>query len=177
MVRIDFALMRTHLALLALMGVLACAATSADDLSSPAGLWEPLDSSTGKPLGLIRIFERDGRWFGRIEPLPGDDVNERCTHCTDDRKGQPIIGLVIMRNLRREGDEYVGGDILDPDTGKVYGCKFHLANGGHQLIMRGYLGISLLGSSQTWRRVEQRGNAPSTTPGAGSTPRDPQRSQ
>lgn len=169
--------MRAHLALLALVGFLPCPPTSADDLSSPAGVWEPIDSSTGKPLGLIRIFEHDGRWFGRIEPLPGDDLNARCTHCTDDRKGQPIIGLVIMRNLRREGDEYVGGTILDPDTGKVYGCKFHLANGGHQLIMRGYLGISLLGSSQTWHRVEPGGHSTPATPGRPMPSGAAQRSQ
>lgn len=125
-------------------------------LASPVGLWEPLDSA-GKPLGRIRIFEASGLYYGRIEPSsPDDDRNARCTRCTDDRHNQPIIGLVLLRHLRPENGEYVGGDILDPDTGHIWGCSLRLTNGGHELIMRGFLGISLLGRSQTWRRVEER---------------------
>ena len=124
-------------------------------LSSPVGLWEPLDSS-GKPLGLIRIFEVNGLYYGRIEPSsPTDDRTALCTRCTDDRHNQPIIGLVLMRHLRLENGEYVGGDILDPDTGHIWGCSLRLTDGGHQLIMRGFLGVSLLGRSQTWRRVDE----------------------
>jgi uncharacterized protein (DUF2147 family) len=125
-------------------------------LASPTGLWEPLDSS-GKPLGLIRIFEANGLYYGRIEPSsPADDRTALCTRCTGERHNQPIIGLVLLRHLRPENGEYVGGDILDPDTGRIYRCMLRLTDGGHQLIMRGFLGISLLGSSQTWRRVANR---------------------
>ena len=125
------------------------------DLSSPAGLWEPLDSK-GHPQGRIRIFKRGDAWFGRIEPSsPADDPNGRCTACRDERRNQPIIGLVLMRNLRFADGEYTGGDILDPDTGRVYGCKFRLIEGGRQLLMRGFYGVSLLGRSQVWRRVPE----------------------
>ena len=104
--------------LLVLPAPLLAAAADAR-LASPAGLWEPMDSS-GKPLGLIRIFEVNGLYYGRIEPSsPGDDRNARCTRCTDDRHNQPIIGLVLLRHLRPENGEYVGGDILDPDTGRI----------------------------------------------------------
>lgn len=123
-------------------------------LATPAGLWQPLDSS-GKPLGLIRIFEANGLYYGRIEPSsPSDDRRALCTRCAGGRHDQPIIGLLLMRHLRLQNGEYVGGDILDPDTGRIYGCTLRLTDGGHQLVMRGYLGISLLGRSQTWRRVE-----------------------
>jgi uncharacterized protein (DUF2147 family) len=54
--------------------------------------------------------------------------------------------------MRLEGDEYAGGDILDPDSGRIYGCKFRLIDGGRKLIMRGYIGLSLFGRSQTWQR-------------------------
>lgn len=132
----------------------APAAATRAPLASPVGLWEPLDSS-GRPLGLIRIFEVGGLYYGRIEPSsPTDDRNARCTRCTGERHDQPIIGLVLMRHLKPQNGEYVGGDILDPDTGRIYGCSLRLTDGGHQLIMRGYLGISLLGHSQTWQRVE-----------------------
>ncbi|MBW4051741.1 MAG: DUF2147 domain-containing protein [Proteobacteria bacterium] len=122
-------------------------------LDSPAGLWQPLDSS-GKPEGLIRIFEVNGLYYGRIEPAsPTDDRNARCTHCTGKRHNQPIIGLVIMRHLKPKNGEYVDGDILDPNTGHVYDCSLRLTDGGHKLIMRGFFGISLFGRSQTWLRV------------------------
>ena len=142
-------------ALVLVWSVSAPPATAADArLASPVGLWQPLDHA-GRPLGIIRIFEAGGLYYGRIEPSsPGDDRNARCTHCTDDRRGQPIIGLVLMRHLRPENGRYVGGDILDPETGRIYGCSLRLTDGGHRLIMRGFLGISLLGESQTGRRVE-----------------------
>lgn len=131
---------------------LADAAQSA----SPVGLWEPLGSS-GKSLGLIRIFEVNGLYYGRIEPSsPTDDRTALCTRCKDGRHNQPIIGLILMRHLRPANGEYVGGDILDPDTGRIYGCKLRLTDDGRHLIMRGFLGFSLLGQSQTWRRVADR---------------------
>jgi uncharacterized protein (DUF2147 family) len=136
-------------ALLALANI-----ATAADLSTPEGLWQPLDSA-GHPLGLIRIYQEQGGYFGRIEPSFREDRGaDRCVRCNDERKDQPIIGLVIIRNMRREGEEYTGGDVLDPDTGRIYGCKFRLIEAGHKMIMRGYFGISLFGRSLTWRRVE-----------------------
>jgi|SRR5579883_1347809 len=141
-------------ALLLVSSASALAGGAADArLGSPVGLWQPLDGA-GRPLGLIRIFESNGLYYGRIEPSsPTDDRTARCTRCTDERHNQPIIGLVLMRHLRPENGEYVGGDILDPDTGRIYGCMLRLTDGGHELIMRGFLGVSFLGQSQTWRRV------------------------
>ena len=125
------------------------------DLSSPTGHWQPIDDSTGKPLGLIRIYEDQGLFFGRIEPSSlADDNARRCSKCSGDRHNQPIIGLLLMRNMRLQGNEYIGGDILYPDTGAIFGCKFRLIDGGRKLIMRGYLGVSLFGRSQTWQRVD-----------------------
>lgn len=144
----------TTLVVLPLLLAASISSATADArLSSPVGLWEPLDTS-GKPQGLIRIFEVNGLYYGRIEPSsPTDDRNARCTRCTDDRRGQRIIGLVLLRHLRPANGEYVGGDILDPDTGRIYGCTVRLTDGGRRLIMHGFLGIPLLGSSRTWLRV------------------------
>jgi hypothetical protein len=98
----------------------ALEAATLTDLSSPDGLWAPTDGQ-GRPLGLIRIFEQDGVFYGRIEPSsPADDSSARCTHCTGERKDQPIIGLVIMGHLTLKDHQYVGGDILDPRTGWIY---------------------------------------------------------
>ncbi|HEY1892569.1 MAG TPA: DUF2147 domain-containing protein [Steroidobacteraceae bacterium] len=146
-------LLITLVALLLVSAVSVLPAAADARLNSPVGLWQPRDSS-GKPEGLIRIFEVNGLYFGRIEPSsPTDDRNARCTRCTDDRRGQRIIGLVLLRNLRAANGKYVGGDILDPNTGRIYGCTLRLTDGGRKLIMRGFLGISLLGKSQTWLRV------------------------
>ncbi len=130
------------------------------NFSSPEGLWAPTDGD-GRQLGLIRIFEQNGAFYGRIEPSsPADDFSARCTRCAGDRKDQPIIGLVIMRHLRLKDGEYVGGDILDPTTGGVYRCKFHLTDGGLKLLMRGYLGVSFLGHTQTWVRIDDASRRP-----------------
>jgi uncharacterized protein (DUF2147 family) len=143
------------LLILALAFMYPVRGASAADLSSPAGWWQPIDEKTGRPLGLIRIYEERGLFFGRIEPSsPSDDASRRCSKCSDERRNQPIIGLVLMRNMRPHGDEYVGGDILDPNTGRIYGCKFRLADGGTKLIMRGFFGLSIFGRSQTWQRAE-----------------------
>ena len=130
------------------------AATSqAADPQSPLGLWKTVDDKTGMPRAMVRIYLQDGKYFGRIEQSFAPSAETRvCSVCTDERRNQPIIGLLIMRNVTLRDGEYGGGDILDPDTGSVYRCKFHLEKDGAVLVVRGFIGISLLGRSQTWQR-------------------------
>jgi uncharacterized protein (DUF2147 family) len=120
---------------------------------SPLGLWRTVDDKTGMPRTLVRIYMQDGKYFGRIEQSfkPGAETRV-CSECTDERRNQPIIGLLIIRNVALRDGEYGGGDILDPDNGSVYHCKFHLERDGTVLVVRGYIGIALLGRSQTWQR-------------------------
>jgi len=129
------------------------AITRAADLQSPIGLWKTVDDKTGMPRAIVRIYVEDGKFFGRIEQsfLAGAEARV-CTLCTDERKNQPIIGLLIIRNVSLRDGEYGGGDILDPENGSVYRCKFHLEKEGTVLVVRGFIGISLLGRSQTWLR-------------------------
>jgi len=128
-------------------------ATRAADLSTPIGTWKTIDDKTGKERALVRIYAQDGFLFGRIEHTftPGGETRV-CVPCTDERKNQPIIGLVVVRNMKPDGAEYAGGDILDPESGSVYRCKMHLAENGTRLVVRGYLGFALFGRSQTWQR-------------------------
>lgn len=120
---------------------------------SPIGLWKTFDDKTGNARGLVRIYEQDGKLFGRIEQSFTPGVEHRvCAVCTDDRKNQPIIGLVIIRNMTARDGAYAGGDILDPDNGSVYRCTFHLEQDGTRLVVRGYIGFSLLGRRQIWQR-------------------------
>lgn len=134
---------------------LPAAAAVAAGWSTPVGLWAPIDSATGKPQGLIAIYEQNGLYYGRIEPVSAqDDRSARCTACTGSRHDQPMIGLVLMRHLRYQNGHYVGGDILDPRNGHVFGCELHLIDGGRKLVMRGYLGIPLFGHSEVWQRMQ-----------------------
>ena len=143
---------RKHLIVAAglLMGWRAFAAES-----SPAGLWKTVDDKTHKTRGVIRLYEKDGAIFGKIvssaDPKEARDV---CDKCDGERKNKPIIGLEVVRDMKKRGSEYAGGDILDPESGWIYKCKMTLEDGGRKLIVRGFLGLSLLGRSQTWFRLE-----------------------
>jgi uncharacterized protein (DUF2147 family) len=120
---------------------------------SPAGLWKTIDDKTGRARGFVRIYEQNGELFGKIESsLSPQDAREVCGRCSGERKDKPVIGMVILTGMKRTGSEYAGGEILDPDTGWVYRCKMRLVEGGRKLILRGYVGFSLLGRSQTWLR-------------------------
>jgi uncharacterized protein (DUF2147 family) len=124
-------------------------------LITPAGLWRTLDDKTGKPRGFVRLYEENGEIFGKIESsLDPADAKERCDKCSGARKNQPVIGLVILRGMKKTGQEYSGGDILDPDTGIVYRCRFRMLEEGKKLELRGYLGVSMFGRSQVWTRQD-----------------------
>lgn len=137
--------------------LLALAPAFAADLGSPVGLWQTIDDETGKPKALIRITDNNGTLQGQIEKLlraPGEDQNPLCVKCEGARKDQPITGMVILTGLKKDGDEYTGGEILDPAKGKVYKSKVHLTEGGKKLSVRAYIGAPLLGRSQTWVRQD-----------------------
>jgi uncharacterized protein (DUF2147 family) len=125
--------------------------------ASPVGLWKNIDDVTGKPKALIRISENKGTLEGRIEKLlrpASADQNPKCDLCTGANKDQPILGMLFLSGLTKDGDEYSGGQILDPDNGKVYKSKLKLVEGGKKLEVRGYIGIPMLGRSQVWVREE-----------------------
>ena len=147
-------LKRTYLILTICLLSLFSALSNAEN--SPIGLWKTIDDSTGKPRSLIRISDKNGELIATVEKglLPTDSPNDLCDKCTDERKGKPLIGMVIMDGMKAKGDAFEGGHILDPDNGKVYKCKVKLDSTGKQLEVRGFIGISLIGRSQTWMREE-----------------------
>ena len=125
--------------------------------ASPAGVWKTIDDETGKPKSLVRITEENGILTGRIEKLfrpAGQDQNPKCTACEGTRKDQPIIGMTILSGLKKDGDEYTGGEILDPSKGKTYRSKATLKDNGSKLEVRGYIGAPMFGRSQTWVREQ-----------------------
>jgi uncharacterized protein (DUF2147 family) len=125
--------------------------------TSPVGLWRNIDDVSGKPRALIRVTESNGTLQGKIEkvfPGPSEDRNPKCEKCEGALKNLPVVGLPILSGLKKEGAEYTGGKILDPDNGKVYSSKIQLTDGGKKLNVRGYIGVSMLGRSQVWERQE-----------------------
>ena len=143
-------------AILTLAAVLAAPLAWAQD-ASPVGLCKTIDDASGKPTALIRITDNQGELQGKIEKLfrsPEEDQNPKCSLCQDARKDQPMIGMTILTGLRKHGDEYSGGEILDPKNGKVYKSKLSVHEGGRKLEVRGYVGVPMFGRSQVWLRQE-----------------------
>ena len=140
------------LLLLCLLSTLAMA-----EPLSPVGLWYNIDDRTGQPRAEIRITEQAGVLTGRIErSLSADPSKEEshCSNCTDDRKDQPLIGMEIIRGARLAKDLWwEGGHILDPDNGKTYNLRLHVADDNRSLLVRGYIGPFF--RTQTWHRVQQ----------------------
>ena len=130
---------------------------AAADTDSPAGLWKTIDDKTGKERSLVRIVENNGIFEGKVEKIfeqSDDDPNHLCKKCEGERKDKPIIGMTFLWGLKKDGDQYGGGEILDPKNGKIYRAKMRLTEGGRKLEVRGYIGLSLFGRSQTWLRLE-----------------------
>ena len=127
--------------------------------ASPAGLWKTIDDKTKKEKSLVRIAESGGVFTGKVEKMidPDSPKDAVCKDCTDERKDQPVLGMTIIRNMKQSyGDKTVfeGGDVLDPNNGKVYKAKLKLIDNGSKLEVRGYIGLPMLGRTQTWQRVE-----------------------
>jgi|SRR6516162_2690035 uncharacterized protein (DUF2147 family) len=123
--------------------------------STPVGRWKTIDDVTGKVNSIVVIWEENGTLDGEIEKLVDPkprDPNPRCLRCDGEMKDKPLIGLRILWNLRKDADQWSGGKILDPDTGKVYRCDIALEDGGKKLRVHGFIGFSLLGRTQYWLR-------------------------
>jgi uncharacterized protein (DUF2147 family) len=143
------------LAVAALAGALLMGTGAGAQNASPAGLWKTIDEETRQPKALVRIAETGGVLSGKIEKLFNPSrPNPVCDQCTDDRKDKPIEGMTILTGLKPAGEAWEEGEILDPSNGKVYRAKARLAQGGQQLEVRGFIGVSLFGRTQTWIREQ-----------------------
>ena len=143
----------------AVVFVLLSAAVSfaSADVNSPTGLWKTIDDKTGKERSFVRITESNGVFEGKVEKIydqPGDDPQHLCKECEGERRDKPIIGMTILWGLKKDGEQYAGGEILDPKNGSIYRAKMKLLDGGKKLEVRGFIGVSLFGRSQTWVREE-----------------------
>ena len=133
--------------------ILTCSSSFAED--TPIGIWRTFDDLDGQAASLVQIEENNGLIEGRIVkllPRKGHEVNAVCNKCEGANKNQPIAGMKILWDMKRDGDKYIGGEIFDPDSANTYRCKIQIDEG--KLEVRGYLGIALFGRTQTWLREQ-----------------------
>jgi uncharacterized protein (DUF2147 family) len=156
--------------------LLACSLGTASLAADPTatGLWEKVDGDN-KPEGWFRIGEKGGVYEGQLVkafPKPGEDPSTwRCTKCEDERKDAPVVGITLIKGMQRQGLVYENGTILDPRDGSVYKARMELSPDGKQLSVRGFLGISLFGRTDVWKRLPDNAvDEPKATGRPGSPP-------
>ncbi len=126
--------------------------SSAQGGDTISGTWKTFDDETNLPAAIVQITEKNGVFSGVITKLLDTSGPLTCEKCTDSRKGKPILGMEILSGLKKTGESYSGGQILDPDDGEIYKAEMKLKDQGAKLDLRAYIGIPLLGRTQTWIR-------------------------
>lgn len=124
------------------------------------GTWRTVDDKTGYVRAYIQIEkQKDDTYAGKIiKDFPAPEVPlTQCHNCPAPFTNKPIIGLTILQKMKvdpKDPNNYIGGEVLDPRGGKIYHGKARLNASGNRLTLRGYIGISMIGRSQTWIRME-----------------------
>lgn len=116
------------------------------------GRWKTIDDETGKEKSVVEIYKKGDKYYGKIVQLLQKPQNNNCVKCTDDRKNKPLIGMEVIRGLVKDGNDFTNGTITDPAKGKTYKCT--VTRSGDKLNVRGYIGFSMIGRTQTWHRVK-----------------------
>ena len=136
-----------------LVGLILCSGLQSQDIF---GKWKTIDDQTGDLKSVVEIYEKNGKVYGKVVELfrkPDEEPDPHCKDCMDDRKGQRIIGMEVIRAMEKDGDEWEDGTICDPENGKIYDCKLWLdEDNPDKLNVRGY--IAFLYRTQEWFRVE-----------------------
>lgn len=139
-----------------LASALSLACVSAIAQMSPVGVWQTINDDTGKPQSEVTIAEAGGILTGTVtKSLVAPSKEPNCVKCMDDRKDKPKLGMEIIRGAKKSDTQEVweDGHILDPNNGTIYKLKLTPIQGGSKLEVRGFVGISLLGRTQTWIRI------------------------
>ena len=137
-------------------GLLFAAGAALAASNTPVGTWKTIDDKTHQPKSIVQITEVNGELQGKVLQVLQSEhgPNPVCDKCDGERKGKPVKGMVILWGIRKNGDTWDGGKILDPASGKVYSVKVTPQDGGKKLEVRGFIGFSLIGRNQTWMRHE-----------------------
>ena len=119
---------------------------------SPVGVWKTIDDETGDPKSHVEIYEKDGKFFGKVIKLLPAATTDVCIDCPGDKNGKSLIDLDILWDLKPYKKYWSYGKIVDPANGKVYKASAFL-EGDDKLRVRGYIGIQALGRNQIWHKV------------------------
>ena len=141
------------IAIAALLSVVTGSTVAAQ--TTPVGRWRTFNDKTGKAESIVVISEVDGEMQGRVERVfapPAPSENPLCEKCSGDRKNKPVVGMLIMWGMKKNGDKYNGGRLFDPAVGNTYRGSIRLTDGGRRLEVHGFLGFSMFGRTQTWAR-------------------------
>ncbi len=136
----------------ALCGLLLLTTAQAADPNSPIGKWKTIDDKSGKPKSIVQISESNGVLTGKIVELLEGATEKTCSKCEGDLKDKPLVGMRILWDLRKEGNEWTGGKIFNPADGGTYTGKAKLTDGGKTLDVTG--SWMFIKRAQQWRRVE-----------------------
>lgn len=123
------------------------------------GLWQEYDDDTGKLTALIRIRMRpDNIYEGVVEKIfaaAAENAPALCTRCPGERHNHPLVGLPILSGMKRKDRmHFEGGEILDPDDGKVYRCRIQFTDDNDTIQVTGYINFSWIGQAEIWRRLK-----------------------
>lgn len=135
--------------------LLASTALSAQ-VSAIVGDWINIDDKTGTEQSIVHIYKgTDGLYYGKVKQiLVAGYEDQKCTECEGADYMKPIVGMIIIRGMKAEGDELTGGRVLDPNNGKFYYARIYIKDGN--LVLRGSLDKrGFIGRNQTWRRAKQ----------------------
>lgn len=135
-----------------LCGLLLLTTAYAADSSSPVGKWKTIDDKSGKPKSIVQITESNGVLTGKIVELLEGASEKTCSKCEGDQKDKPLVGMRILWDLKKQGDEWTGGKIFNPTDGGTYTSKAKLTNGGKTLDVTGKW--MFFSREQKWQRVE-----------------------
>ncbi|MTB52543.1 DUF2147 domain-containing protein [Lewinella sp. W8] len=124
---------------------------SAQSTDSPEGRWRTIDDETGETKSIVEIYEQDGAYFGRIAEILTNRRDAICEKCSGERKDQPVLGMVIVEDLKPSGDYWKGGTILDPQKGATYKLSAWFEEDPNTLFIRGKHWTGLF-RTQKWLR-------------------------
>ncbi|OAV44713.1 DUF2147 domain-containing protein [Lewinella sp. 4G2] len=120
-------------------------------MNSPEGMWETVDEDTGEAKSVIQIYANGNKFDGKVAKILTGNDDAVCTECTGKLKGKPILGLQIISGIAKDGEEWNGGTILDPQKGAEYRLVVWYDGDPDVLYVRGKHWTGLY-RTQTWRR-------------------------